>query len=44
MQPYGGFEHNLHPAVVDLLEQRYAAFEGLNLTFGRAKAFSSTAP
>src|SRR5688572_1754274 len=34
MQPYGGFEHNLQSLrVVDVLEQRYAAFEGLNLTF-----------
>jgi dGTPase len=34
MKPYGGFEHNLQSLrVVDLLEQRYAAFEGLNLTF-----------
>ena len=34
MQPYGGFEHNLQSLrVVDVLEQRYAAFDGLNLTF-----------
>src|SRR3970040_2556632 len=34
MRPYGGFEHNLQSLrVVDLLEQRYAAFDGLNLTF-----------
>jgi dGTPase len=34
MRPYGGFEHNLQSLrVVDVLEQRYAAFEGLNLTF-----------
>ncbi len=34
MQPYGGFEHNLQSLrVVDLLEERYAAFDGLNLTF-----------
>ena len=34
MKPYGGFEHNLQSVrVVDLLEQRYAAFDGLNLTF-----------
>ena len=34
MQPYGGFEHNLQSLrVVDLLEQRYAAFDGLNLCF-----------
>lgn len=34
MQAYGGFEHNLQSLrVVDLLEERYAEFEGLNLTF-----------
>jgi dGTPase len=34
MKPYGGFEHNLQSLrVVDHLEQRYAAFDGLNLTF-----------
>ena len=34
MQPYGGFEHNLQSLrIVDLLEERYAAFAGLNLTF-----------
>jgi len=34
MRPYGGFEHNLQSLrVVDVLEQRYAAFDGLNLTF-----------
>ncbi|MCC7484128.1 MAG: deoxyguanosinetriphosphate triphosphohydrolase [Burkholderiales bacterium] len=34
MKPHGGFEHNLQSLrVVDLLEQRYAAFDGLNLTF-----------
>ena len=34
MRPYGGFEHNLQSLrVVDTLEQRYAAFDGLNLTF-----------
>src|SRR5215203_3072283 len=34
MKAYGGFEHNLQSLrVVDLLEQRYAAFDGLNLTF-----------
>ena len=34
MQPYGGFEHNLQSLrVVDELEERYAAFPGLNLTF-----------
>ena len=34
MQPYGGFEHNLQSLrVVDVLERRYAAFDGLNLCF-----------
>jgi len=34
MQPYGGFEHNLQSLrVVDELEERYAEFNGLNLTF-----------
>lgn len=34
MQGHGGFEHNLQSLrVVDFLEDRYAAFNGLNLTF-----------
>jgi dGTPase len=34
MRPYGGFEHNLQSLrVVDELEERYAEFNGLNLTF-----------
>jgi dGTPase len=34
MQDYGGFEHNLQSLrVVDELEERYAEFQGLNLTF-----------
>ena len=34
MRPYGGFEHNLQSLrVVDILERRYAAFDGLNLCF-----------
>jgi dGTPase len=34
MKAYGGFEHNLQSLrVVDMLEERYAAFDGLNLTF-----------
>ena len=34
MRDYGGFEHNLQSLrVVDLLEERYAEFDGLNLTF-----------
>ena len=34
MRDYGGFEHNLQSLrVVDTLEERYAEFPGLNLTF-----------
>ena len=34
MREFGGFEHNLQSLrVVDQLEDRYAAFRGLNLTF-----------
>jgi len=34
MKDYGGFEHNLQSLrVVDMLEQRYGAFDGLNLSF-----------
>jgi dGTPase len=34
MRAHGGFEHNLQSLrVVDKLEQKYAEFEGLNLTF-----------
>jgi dGTPase len=34
MRPYGGFEHNLQSLrVVDELEERYAEFRGINLTF-----------
>ncbi len=34
MKPFGGFEHNLQSLrVVDVLEQRYGAFDGLNLCF-----------
>ena len=34
MQPFGGFEHNLQSLrIVDELEERYGAFDGLNLTF-----------
>src|SRR6478752_6299869 len=34
MERHGGFEHNLHSLrIVDHLEQRYAGFDGLNLTF-----------
>ena len=34
MREFGGFEHNLQSLrVVDVLEQRYGAFDGLNLSF-----------
>ena len=34
MQPWGGFDHNAHSfRVVTQLERKYAAFDGLNLTF-----------
>ena len=34
MQPFGGFEHNFQSLrVVDHLEEKYAQFAGLNLTF-----------
>ena len=34
MRAFGGFEHNLQSLrVVDVLEERYGAFDGLNLTF-----------
>ena len=34
MRSHGGFEHNLQSLrVVDVLEERYGAFDGLNLTF-----------
>lgn len=34
MHDYGGFEHNLQSLrVVDVLEEHYGAFDGLNLTF-----------
>jgi dGTPase len=34
MEPYGGFEHNAQSLrIVDLLEERYPAFPGLNLSW-----------
>ena len=34
MQPYGGFEHNAQSLrIVDVLEERYATFRGLNLSW-----------
>ena len=40
MQGHEGFEHNRHGLrVVDILEKRYAAFDGLNLTYEVREAF-----
>jgi dGTPase len=40
MKGHGGFEHNRHGLrVVDRLEKRYAAFDGLNLTYEVREAF-----
>ncbi|MHC5056887.1 MAG: deoxyguanosinetriphosphate triphosphohydrolase [Planctomycetota bacterium] len=40
MRDDGGFEHNLHGLrVVDRLEKRYDAFDGLNLTYEVREAF-----
>ncbi len=40
MRDHGGFEHNLHGLrVVDRLEKRYDAFDGLNLTYEVREAF-----
>ena len=34
MKPFGGFEHNIQSLrVVDVLERKYAEFDGLNLSF-----------
>lgn len=34
MKPYGGFEHNLQSLrIIDVLEEKYADFDGLNLTY-----------
>jgi dGTPase len=34
MEPYGGFEHNSQSLrIVDVLEERYATFQGLNLSW-----------
>ncbi len=34
MEPFGGFDHNAHTLrIVTALEQRYAGFDGLNLTW-----------
>jgi dGTPase len=42
MEPYGGFDHNGHTLrIVTSLEQHYAAFDGLNLTWKHWKASPS---
>ena len=34
MAPYGGFDHNAHTLrIIEILEHRYALFDGLNLTW-----------
>lgn len=45
MKDHGGFEHNAHGLRnVDVLERRYAAFRGLNLTYEVREAFAMHAP
>lgn len=57
MQAFGGFEHNLQSLrIVDVLEERYPSYDGLNLTFetregilkhcsqGRARAIEAREP
>lgn len=45
MVDHGGFDHNLHGLrVVDVLEQRYADFPGLNLSWEVREAFFKHAP
>tara|TARA_B100001057_G_scaffold467312_1_gene525333 strand:- start:1097 stop:2278 length:1182 start_codon:yes stop_codon:yes gene_type:complete len=41
MQPYGGFDHNDQTLrIITLLEQRYAEFDGLNLTWETLEGIS----
>ncbi len=45
MRVYGGFEHNLQSLrVVDVLEERYAEFDGLNLCFETREGILKKAP
>ncbi|MDT8364544.1 MAG: deoxyguanosinetriphosphate triphosphohydrolase [Nitrosomonas sp.] len=45
MRAYGGFEHNLQSLrVVDVLEERYAGFDGLNLCFETREGILKKAP
>ena len=40
MKNHGGFDHNLHGLrLVDVLEKRYAAYDGLNVTYEVREAF-----
>lgn len=45
MQAHGGFEHNAHGLrVVDLLEQRYPRWRGINLSYEVREAFALHSP
>jgi dGTPase len=45
MEGHGGFEHNAHGLrVVDVLERRYPAFRGLNLSYEVREAFALHSP
>ena len=45
MADHGGFEHNVHGLrIVDLLERRYAGFDGLNLTYEIREAILKHGP
>jgi dGTPase len=45
MKEYGGFEHNLQSLwVVDFLEERYARWDGLNLSFETREGILNIAP
>jgi dGTPase len=45
MRPFGGFEHNLQSLrVVDLLEEKYADFPGLNLSFATREGILKRCP
>ncbi|MEA5445759.1 deoxyguanosinetriphosphate triphosphohydrolase [Gammaproteobacteria bacterium AB-CW1] len=45
MRPFGGFEHNVQSLrVVDLLEEKYADFPGLNLAFATREGILKRCP
>jgi dGTPase len=45
MEPWGGFEHNLQSLrVVELLEERYPNFPGLNLTYETREGLAKHSP